>query len=1405
MDLNRQMKLHSHVLILILPVMLTAMMVIGGVIIHLNRKALVAETSIRLEEMAERSRELLISRINSIRERGRLLAANDLIVYGLKETDERKKYLPGLFKSFATRADTRSNPRYSLLDLQGRKIVSSGMDTGPTVLSPKLAAELTKGREFLRVDKTGLLFATPVFLDRSPRGMLSVALAPDALPVFLSVLNQLDFAVALVDESGRIIHSNTFYQKNAGLDKIDSSPEWTVNRKDVSENGIKYARIVTGLPVSMINEGIARHNNQLYILFLTVALSVTASIVVAARMTARPVEKLGRELLAISIKRDISARLSTQGPYELQQLAVMFNETMSALEESFTSRSRLDQLISSSPVVIYTADPAGYAFSFVSTNVRALTGAGNDEIMSDSGWFFSHLHPEDREPVLSDIKKWHEGGGYGVLKITYRLQRADSSWAWIEEQRQMLLGQDNLSREVIGSLSDISERQSAEEALAQKTHELENFFNVNLDLLCIADTSGNFIRVNKAWESTLGYPVEDLEKRKFLDFVHPDDLEKTLAAMATLDSQKEVLNFVNRYRCIDGSYRFIEWRSKPHGQIIYAAARDITESQNAEREIRRQASVINSLLDGIPDLIYFKDINGVYLGCNPSFAEYVGKPREDILGKTDYDLFEKAQADFLRNNDRLVFETGEKRHNDEWVTYSDGRKVLLDTLMTPYLSLDGTLNGVLGISRDSTYRNLAEEELKQERRRLSDIISGTNIGTWEWNIVTGETIFNERWAEMIGYTLTELEPVSIETWMKFAHPEDLKQSEHLLTMHFDGELPYYEFEARMKHRDGHWVWVMDKGRVHVRDKDGKPLLMSGTHQDITERKKFEADLLEMNRNLENAMDRVSEMAKNAEIASKAKSRFLANMSHEIRTPMNGILGMADLLLDTELSPEQKHYAGIIRASGESLLSLINDILDFSKIEAGKMELESMNFDLRTTVEQAVDMLTVKSRKKNLTLSFFLDPAVPALVCGDPGRLRQILVNLMGNAVKFTHEGEVMLTVRLESEDDQNARVRFDVKDTGIGIPSGRRDLLFSPFTQADESTTRKYGGTGLGLSICKQLCSLMGGDIGVESMDGRGSTLWFTVLLKKQEDTPGLALPVVPEIKSAHTHINVPAMNRAGNGDAEPIVLPTGSDAGKSPARILLVEDTPTNREVALAILKKLGYQTDVAADGLEALEALRTFPYDLVLMDCQMPEMDGYAATREIRNPASKVLNHQIPVIAMTAHALIGDREKCLEAGMNDYISKPVNTKILSRTLERWLSASLNGKENPDREIPPPSGFPEEKKDAPSTFQRNHLLATLLGDEELTDSIILLFLEDMPRQITILKERIARGLSEEARSQAHKIKGSAANVGAMDLKETAHAMETAGREKDMERLKSLLPELERQFESLKKAMEIHS
>jgi Amt family ammonium transporter len=720
------------------------------------------------------------------------------------------------------------------------------------------------------------------------------------------------------------------------------------------------------------------------------------------------------------------------------------------------------------------------------------------------------------------------------------------------------------------------------------------------------------------------------------------------------------------------------------------------------------------------------------------------------------------------------------------------------------------------------------------------------------------------------------------------------------------------FESPINRKDKSVIWISETARA-VRDAHGNVEYYEGTVVDISDRK---------------ASETLCREKEAAEAANRAKSQFLANMSHELRTPLNGVTGMLDLLEETSLSPQQRRYAGIARSSADLLLSVINQILDFSKIEAGKLELDRIDFDLRSLIEETLEMVAPKAEQKKLELALNMPPDMPSAVEGDAHRLRQVIVNLLGNAIKFTDRGQVQVRVSLESETATDVVVRVAIEDTGIGIPPDRLHRLFQSFSQVDASTTRQFGGTGLGLAISKQLVELMGGMISVESQPGRGSTFWFRLPMPKAKGAPmefaspppelnGLRVLAVDDnatnreilfrqlsawqvrVDTASDGVQALELLRTGAATSQsydlaivdghmpamdgfelvrqirsdrrllatPVVMFTSlaaplssvefedlqlagflskpvrqsqlretivraaqgkrpsavecraardntgrrpatefagaeSKSGQPPrANLLLVEDNEINRLVALEILGRSGFACDVATNGREGVEKIRSGAYDLVLMDCQMPEMDGLTATREIRRletAGALARSNRLPIVALTANAIEGDRQLCLEAGMDSYLTKPLDAVKLTELLETTLC--LN-------ERPPREGKPDrvETDDAESLIDFAALSVRCMGNQALIDRLLAKMADRLPGDLSELESAIRqRDLSAAAR-MAHALKGVAGNLSALPLQSAATQLEAACRQSNLAHANQLFAVLQRVAERLLAIMPAHA
>jgi PAS domain S-box-containing protein len=644
-------------------------------------------------------------------------------------------------------------------------------------------------------------------------------------------------------------------------------------------------------------------------------------------------------------------------------------------------------------------------------------------------------------------------------------------------------------------------------------------------------------------------------------------------------------------------------------------------------ELRRHnASIIRAslLMENSPAAMFCKDYGdeaGVYVEWNKTAEELWGMPKEFILGKSDYDLFSKELAQAYREADLEAMRAQRRKYIEhETLDLPNGGKFDLRTWKVPVGPVGEKPRYMLGISLDITKQKALERELIDAKRRLEEAEITGKFGSWELDLKTMAGSWSKGHNALFEFDESMGNP-SFDTFLALIVPEDRHIPQNVLKSVFEEDARDLDIQYRMRLRDGTIRHIKGYGKVITDDK-GAPVLIRGTVQDITQLKLLEESLL-LSR--EEALN-----------SAEAKSRFLANISHEIRTPMNGIIGMTNLLLASTSDPQQREKLKIIQSCGSSLLVLIDDVLDFSRIEASGVELEQASFFLHSTVNEVIELLGGRAAEKGLSLTYLPAAGVPAAVVGDVTRFRQVVTNLVSNAIKFTERG----AVRISADGNVSASgvwdLRFNVQDTGVGIAEEMIGKLFQPFSQADASTTRRFGGTGLGLAICKGLCEKMGGTISVNSKLGEGSTFAFTFK--------------APE---------APADFEASGADGPQF----DAEMGKIfPLRIILAEDNPTNQVVAIGLLEALGYKASIAENGVEALRQLDLGEYDLVLMDCHMPQLDGFETTKRI---IERCGSRRPRIIALTASTMKEDIDRCFEAGMDGFIPKPISLSALMGALQ--------------------------------------------------------------------------------------------------------------------------------------------
>ena len=1177
-------------------------------------------------------------------------------------------------------------------------------------------------------------------------------------------------------------------------------------------------------------------------------------------------------------------------------------QTDTLISDVRKKESQVTDLLDTSPVgaIVVTAEDE---VLFINEPGAIILGRHKASLIGSTFSFGSIAQPEFAWTKIA--KAARRDGFVKQAEITVRVAEKGDTILNVSIRRTAYADRDGF----LIWFDDITAQRQADEELRQLNDRFVAFLENTPDFVFIKDASNRFQAASQAlarvvgvqsWRDMLGRSVHDLYPKDEADRIVESDrplLEGTAPAVEYEENIK-----LGGGRVINASIRKVALKGRD-GRIsgVLGIGGDITEQKKAEAAIQdalKQAEAERgrgrTIIDSSPDPVVIVRSNGAIDYVSRQAIKMFGYTQEELVGQKIETLIPARVHGAHIGHVKNFFEGGQPRQmgseRNLLAVSKDGREIPVEISLSPMSYGDEDL--VIASIRDITARRAAEAALREASAAaqaasndMLRIIEATQAGTFQCNLITGLISINDRWAEMLGYTKAELDPIKVDDWQKMLHPRDAVTANMALADHLADSTARYNLDVRMRHKDGHYVWINTTGAVTARTADGKPEMFSGTHLDISERKAGEVALLEAK-----AL---------AESATKAKGDFLASMSHEIRTPMNGITGMADLLAQSQLDDDQKHMLRTIRESGNALITIINDILDISKIEAGKLDMESVSMTVADVLEGVASTLTPNATKKGIRIDTFIDPAIPPALLGDPVRVRQILFNLTGNAVKFSEKKDVAIRATAGRTDDEGRLwVRFDVIDHGIGISPENQTKLFQAFSQAESSTTRKFGGTGLGLAICKRLVEMMGGTVGLTSKEGEGSVFTAEIPFmstdasqsqEKPRDLSGLRVALVASagmrqeaIAAYLTHWGADAVTFADDAaaaeavkkadkegrsfssvifdfgldaarqdeakqrfrkalpkrktpiillqdyqargarikeedvvtvDANPIIryrivtavavaagraspevqpdtevlaakpakAPTAEEAFAQGQLILLAEDNLTNQDVIRRQLAMLGFTCEIANNGAEALKAWRKGRYALLLTDCHMPEMDGYELTGAIRTE-EKPSGAKLPIIAVTANALQGEAARCIKAGMDDYISKPIAMPALRAALQKWMPPPKAAAVTAPAEAPAP-----ETSAAPVVDER--VLKDMFGDDDATfKEIMQSFLEPSESVVVDILAAQAAHDATAVMEAAHKLKSAARNVGAGALADTCAELEAAGKAQDWTVIDALAP-----------------
>ena len=997
-------------------------------------------------------------------------------------------------------------------------------------------------------------------------------------------------------------------------------------------------------------------------------------------------------------------------------------------------------------------------------------------------------------------------------------------------------------------------KRTSETQLAQERNKLQAVLQALGKGLCVVDSEWKIQMINQQAEQLFGEPASVLAGRPVYRMIAPAREEYREDCLIT-DARLPSLASGEAYNTDDGVLVTADGRHIPlslvvtpmllDGEVTGAVLvfRDISQQKQIEREHQQTEALLRRIQAGLSELakssqVYGGNLQEAFQTVTRVAAESLRTARVSIWFFTQdrsaiqcanlYELATREHSDGIvlvaTDYPKYFQELDSERVVAADDAQADSRtgeftaEYLVPLGITSMLDVpvrsEGRMVGVIchehigpqrhwtleeqhfaasvantvALAIEAADRRKVEQALRTSEGRLITTVQGTNIGIWDWDLATNDVYLSPEWKRQLGYDDHELEN-TFQEWEQRIHPEDHDRALGAIKAYLGGRESHLEIEHRLRHKDGSYRWILARGMM-IKNEVELSSRMVGIHLDVTDRKMAEEVL--------------RQAKETAEAASQAKSQFLANMSHEIRTPMNGVLGMAELLLRCALGDKERHLTESIHRSGMVLLAIINDILDFSKIEAGKLQLEAIPFEIRRTIQEAVDLSGPAVQKKHLKLLWQIDDRVPTYLLGDPTRLRQVIVNLVGNAVKFTERGIIEVVVCLTSQKGELYELSVTVRDTGIGIAPHVQPHIFDAFSQADGSTTRKYGGTGLGLGIVKRLVSLMGGQIVLQSAPGEGSTFSFNAYFNRCDSVQQSFQPSAV----------------ASGPGAELLVCRTRK---LEHIRILLVEDNPVNREVACGMLERFDCRIDTVENGREAVSAVENAEYSLVFMDCQMPEMDGFTATRLIREREAKAgmpnggaerraVSH-LPIVALTAHAMQGDRELCLAAGMDDYLTKPFTLSQLERILAKWIPSQIMLRGEGDRKssspasqqtsseqrrIPPTAKACDEQGAEPAVIDQAAWTAIRAlqrpGHPDIFVRVCAQYMKTSQETVDRIRSAVLSEDPEELRILAHRLKSSSAQLGAAALAADCRELEMMGASREMAQAGETLSRLERHY-----------